>query len=46
MGRNRPDGGLGAEKDSTDSYGMVRNGELPSVFSAKRGGAWGRRDGV
>ena len=26
--------------------GMVRNGELPKVFPAKRGGAWGRRDGV
>ena len=27
-------------------FGMVRNGELPKVFPAKRGGAWGRREGV
>ena len=26
--------------------GMVRNGELPKVFPAKRGGAWGRREEV
>ena len=45
MGRNRPDGGFGAEKGSTDCLGMVRNGELSKVFPAKRG-AWGRREGV
>ena len=26
-------------------FGMVRSGELPKVFPAKRGGAWGRREG-
>ena len=26
-------------------FGMVRNGELPKVFLAKPGGAWGRREG-
>ena len=45
MGRNRPAGGFGAEKGSADCFGMVRNGELPKVFPAKRG-AWGRREGV
>ena len=28
------------------NFGMVRNGELPKVFPAKRGGTWGRREGV
>ena len=27
-------------------FGLVRNGELPKVFPAKRGSAWGRREGV
>ena len=27
-------------------FGMVRNGELPKVFPAKRGGAWGKRERV
>ena len=45
MGRNRADRVFGAEKGSTDYCGMVRNGELPKVFPAKRG-AWGRREGV
>ena len=36
---------LGAEKGSTDCFGMVRNGELPKAFPMKRG-AWGRREGV
>ena len=26
--------------------GMVRNGELLKVFPAKRGGEWGRKEGV
>ena len=39
MGRSRPDGGFGAEKGSADFFCMVRNGELPKVFPAKRGGA-------
>ena len=28
------------------NFGMVRNGELLKVSPAKRGGAWGRREGV
>ena len=27
-------------------FGIIRNGELPNVLPAKRGGAWGRREGV
>ena len=27
-------------------FGMVRNGELPEVFPARRGGAWVRSEGV
>ena len=27
-------------------FGMIRQGELPKVSTAKRGGAWGRREGV
>ena len=27
-------------------FGMVRNGTLPKVFSSKRDGGWGRREGV
>ena len=46
MGRNRPDVSFGAGKGSTDLFCIIRNGELPNVFSAKRGGAWGRTEGV
>ena len=37
---------FGAEKGSTDFSGKVRNCELQKVFPAKRGGAWGKKEGV
>ena len=35
-----------ARKRGRRMFGMVRNGELPNVLPTKRGGAWGRREGV
>ena len=37
---------LGRRRGRHICFGMVRNGELPKVFLAKSGGAWGRREGV
>ena len=44
MGRKIPDEVLGRRRGRR-IFGIVRNGELPKVFPANRGGAWDRRGG-